>query len=108
MRLLCKLFGHKWQLETYVATSPYPVHCRYRCKRCQTVKIRHDWKSVEGRCYDQCSLCGNIRNFDHNYKDGKCVRCGELAPQPRQKKSYEESMTNADEGIGSSGVRGGW
>ena len=107
MNILCRIFGHKWQL---VEPKPYERFgkCHYRCKRCQQGATMHKWQSVPGKCYDKCEVCGEMRYFMHDYKDGKCVRCGEPAPQPRQKLSYEESMANSDEGIGSGGVRGGW
>jgi ribosomal protein S14 len=70
--------------------------------------VRAQMARVPGRCYDRCEVCGELNYFQHDYRDGRCVRCGEPAPLPRQKLSHEESMANSDEGIGSGGVRGGW
>lgn len=107
MEFLCKIFGHKWVL---VKPAPYQSfgNCFYRCKRCGKGKTMHKWQRVPNRCYDKCEVCSDMHYLPHDYKDGKCIRCGEPAPLPREKLSYEESMANSDEGIGSGGVRGGW
>ena len=107
MNLICRLFGHNWQLAEPGSFERFGK-CRYHCKLCGAAETRHQFHAVEGRCYDRCSVCGEQRYFCHQYEDGKCVRCGEPAPLPRGKLSYEESMANADEGISGSGVLGGW
>lgn len=106
MEFFCKIFGHKWEL---VEPKQYERHkkCLYRCKRCKHAETMHQWKTVEGRCYEKCAVCGDMKYLPHQFKDGKCVRCGEIAPLPTNL-TYEERMANADEGITNGNVRGGW
>lgn len=106
MKLICKIFGHKWEL---IEPKPYERYkkCVYRCKHCKHAEIMHQWKTVEGRCYEKCAVWRYALFAASIQGRKKCIRCGEIAPLPT-KLTYEECMANSDEGITNGNVRGGW
>ena len=58
------LFGHKWNGCT--------------CTRCGKTQDRnHDYRRLDGKCEEKCSICGKTRRTDHDWDGCKCRRCGE-------------------------------
>lgn len=122
MGLICLIAGHSWEngrcrrcgvVHTKhqwerMAPKSYQTFskCLHRCTVCEKREVIHKWKPVDGRCFEICTLCGEGRYLPHHFENEKCLRCGELEHPPKQELTYEERMTNADEGIFNGGVRG--
>ena len=83
----CLLF-HKWN------------GCK--CEKCgETRKTGHDFKRVEGQCYEKCSVCGERRQLQHKWKGNQCEVCGKYNPAKttcdKCGKSLEAFNREADE-----------
>ena len=65
--------GHRWVYEPdrEITAKEHMV----RCSVCSWTKSEaHRFKHLEG-CRTQCTICG-YRTAEHDFRDGKCSRCG--------------------------------
>jgi len=57
------LFGHQWNDSC-------------KCERCGEIRDEmHNWIPVEGKCIENCSVCGEERTIAHKWNGCKCRRC---------------------------------
>ena len=43
---------------------------------------KHTWQPVPGKCEEKCAYCDKTQPMKHEYKNGKCVRCGRDINEP--------------------------
>lgn len=43
---------------------------------------KHTWEPVPGECREKCKYCDEARAMKHQYKGGKCTRCGRSIEEP--------------------------
>lgn len=70
--------SHTWE---YKEGKCIPV-CSVCGKEGDIWIAKHTWKAVPGKCEDQCVYCGRTQAVKHEYKNGKCVRCGRSVEEP--------------------------
>ena len=47
------------------------------CTRCGAVrKEGHNYRQVEGKCEEKCTICGKVKKTPHQWQGNKCSRCG--------------------------------
>ncbi len=70
--------GHTWK---YVEGQCVPV-CSVCGAKGDSWKARHTWEPVPGKCEEKCKYCDRTQSVKHQYKGGKCVRCGRSIETP--------------------------
>ena len=71
----CSVCGETYHLDTGLATGHTPKNAEYQ-------KVSDPTCTKDGSKTNVCSVCGrtfsvSIPRLGHDYKDGKCTRCGE-------------------------------
>lgn len=70
--------AHSWK---YVKNKCIPV-CSVCGKEGDAWNAKHTWQPVSGKCEEKCAFCDKTRPMKHEYKAGKCVRCGRSIEEP--------------------------
>ena len=70
--------GHTW---TYKKGNCIPV-CSVCGKEGDSWNAKHTWEPVPGKCVQKCKFCDAEQSMAHQYKDGKCTRCGRSVDEP--------------------------
>lgn len=70
--------GHTWK---QVEGTCIPV-CAICGEKGEFWNAIHTWQPVPGKCEEKCIYCDETRPMNHEYKSGKCVRCGRSVEEP--------------------------